>query len=74
MQRRGLNMSKLDNVITLLALGQTLPPKNHDHALTGNRVGQRECHIGPDWLLVYRIHNDVLILELLQTGSHSDLF
>ena len=48
--------------------------KNHDHALTGDWVGHRECHIQPNWLLIYRIEDDVLVLTLARTGSHSDLF
>ena len=57
-----------------LANGETLPPENRDHELTGNWVGHRECHIQPDWLLIYRIENDVLVLTLARTGTHSDLF
>lgn len=57
-----------------LAGGEQLPEKNKDHALTGNWTGHRECHIQPDWLLVYRIENDLLILTLARTGTHSDLF
>jgi len=72
--KRGEDVRLLNAVVDMLAAGQPLPQRNHDHALTGDRIGQRECHIGPDWLLVYRIHENVLILELLQTGTHSDLF
>ena len=57
-----------------LASGEQLPEKNKDHALTGNWVGHRECHIQPDWLLVYRMENDLLVLTLARTGTHSDLF
>ena len=57
-----------------LANGETLPPENRDHELTGNWVGHRECHIQPDWLLIYRIEDDVLVLTLARTGTHSDLF
>ena len=57
-----------------MANGITLDEKNKDHALSGNWVGHRECHILPDWLLIYRIENDVLVLTLLRTGTHSDLF
>ena len=70
----GLNVELLENVIALLAMGEPLPAKNKDHALTGNWVGHRECHILPDWLLVYRIEDDVLVLTLARTGTHSDLF
>ena len=72
--KRGLKIQMLDDVITALAMGETLPEKNRDHALSGNWIGHRECHILPDWLLVYRIEDDVLILTLARTGTHSDLF
>lgn len=72
--KRGLKVELLDNIIVMLANGETLPEKNRDHALTGNWVGFRECHIQPDWLLIYRIENDVLVLTLTRTGTHSDLF
>lgn len=72
--KRGLKIELLERIIMLLAAGETLPEKNKDHALTGNWVGHRECHILPDWLLVYRIEDDVLVLTLTRTGSHSDLF
>ena len=67
-------MNLLKEVITLLAMGETLPEKYKDHALTGNWSEHRECHIQPDWLLIYRIEDDVLVLTLSRTGSHSDLF
>ena len=57
-----------------LAAGQPLPDKNRDHALTGDSIGFRECHIRPDWLLVYRVDGEDLILFLFRTGSHTDLF
>ena len=72
--RRGRKMNLLKEVITLLAMGKPLPEKYKDHALAGNWSGHRECHIQPDWLLVYRIEDDVLVLTLSRTGSHSDLF
>ena len=72
--KRGLKIELLKRVIMLLAVGQSLPEKNKDHALTGNWVGHRECHILPDWLLVYRIEDDVLVLTLTRTGTYSDLF
>ena len=72
--KRGLKIELPEHVVALLAAGEMLPEKNRDHALTGNWVGHRECHILPDWLLVYRIEDDVLILTLTRTGSHSDLF
>ena len=72
--RRGYNISLLTDIIKKLANGEQLPEKNHDHALAGNYVGCRECHITPDWLLIYEISNNELILYLTRTGSHSDLF
>lgn len=72
--KRGLKIELLERVIMLLASGEALPEKNKDHALTDNWVGHRECHILPDWLLVYRVEDDVLVLTLTRTGTHSDLF
>lgn len=72
--RRGLDISKLDDIIGKLARGEPLPPANRDHPLTNNWANHRECHIAPDWLLIYQIHEDVLVLELTRTGTHSDLF
>ena len=72
--KRGLKIRLLEDVVAALAMGEPLPEKYKDHALTGNWVGHRECHIQPDWLLVYRIEDDVLVLALSRTGSHSDLF
>lgn len=72
--KRGLKIDLLEQLVASLADGIALPDKNKDHALTGNWVGHRECHILPDWLLVYRIEDDVLILTLARTGTHSDLF
>ncbi len=72
--KRGLKIELLDEVVALLAMGEPLPERNRDHALTGNWIGHRECHIQPDWLLVYRIEDDVLVLNLTRTGTHSDLF
>lgn len=72
--KRHLDIELLDNVIRILSRGETLPERNKDHALTGEWVGHRECHILPDWLLVYRIEDDVLVLTLSRTGTHSDLF
>lgn len=72
--KRGLKIELLEKVVELLAMGETLPEKNRDHELSGNWVGHRECHIQPDWLLVYRIEDDVLVLTLARTGTHSDLF
>ena len=72
--KRGLNIELLENIIALLSMGEPLPEKNKDHSLTGNWVGHRECHILPDWLLIYRMEDDVLVLTLARTGTHSDLF
>ena len=74
MLRRHLPVEKLHAVVDKLANGEALPPANRDHALTGGWANHRECHITPDWLLIYQIHENVLILELTRTGSHSDLF
>ena len=73
-KKRGLQMELLREVITVLAMGETLPEKNKDHALTGNWIGHRECHILPNWLLVYRLEDEVLVLTLTRTGTHSALF
>jgi mRNA interferase YafQ len=72
--KRGLDINLLDDIIRLLAKGESLPEKNRDHMLSGSWAGHRECHIQSDWLLVYRMENDVLLLILSRTGSHSDLF
>lgn len=72
--KRGLNIELLDNVILALSENQTLPNNYKDHALTGKWKNYHECHIEPDWLLIYRIENDMLILTLSRTGTHSDLF
>ena len=73
-KKRNLNIDLLTDVITKLANGETLPPESHDHGLTGNWIGHRECHIQPNWLLIYHLDNDVLVLSLIRTGTHSDLF
>lgn len=73
-QRRGYNISLLTNIIKKLANGEELPEKNCDHSFSGDYTGCRECHITPDWLLVYEIDNGELILYLTRTGTHSDLF
>ena len=74
MLKRGADLDKLETVVNILAAGETLPPQYRDHALTGDLEGTRDCHITPDWLLLYRIENDVLVLTLTRTGSNSDLF
>ena len=72
--KRGLDDKLLKEVVTILAEGGTLPEKYRDHALSGDYKGCRECHVQPDWLLIYEIINDELVLILNRTGSHSDLF
>lgn len=74
--KRGLDISLLKEVIALLANEQPLPQKYRDHALTSSRnyKNMRECHIQPDWLLVYQISEEKLVLTLIRTGTHSDLF
>ena len=74
MKKRGLDISLLENVIDLLRNGKTLDEKYRDHALSGDFEGFRECHIKPDWLLVYLIENDILTLTMVDTGTHSDIF
>ncbi len=74
MKKRGLDISLLDDVIDQLRQGKQLDKKYHDHNLSGNLSTFRECHIKPDWLLVYLIENDILTLTLVDTGSHSDIF
>jgi mRNA interferase YafQ len=74
MLKRGADIGKLETVVGLLAAGETLPPKYRDHALTGDMAGTRDCHITPDWLLLYRIEEGVLVLALTRTGTHADLF
>lgn len=73
-QKRGYDLEKLTTVIKKLANGETLEAKYRDHQLTGNFGSCRECHIQPDWLLIYEFENEQLILYLSRTGSHSDLF
>lgn len=72
--KRSCDIPKLKKVISMLADGEKLPQKYSDHALKGIFSGYRECHIEPDWLLIYKISEDVLVLSLYRTGSHSDLF
>ena len=73
-QRRGYDLSLLTEILKKLANGESLPEKNRDHLLTGNFSGCRECHITPDWLLVYEIYEEELLLYLTRTGTHRDLF
>lgn len=72
--KRGYDMKKINNVITMLAEEKPLPEKYQDHALKGSWTGYRECHILPDWLLIYSINNNVLLLTVVRSGTHADLF
>lgn len=72
--KRGYRIENFQEVINILAAGEELPPQYKDHPLQGNFKGCRECHIEPDWLLIYKISGDSLILYLMRTGTHSDLF
>ncbi|PNH20823.1 hypothetical protein B6K86_01775 [Lachnospiraceae bacterium] len=74
--KRGCDMEELRKVVTMLANGEVLPEKYRDHDLINSRnyKGTRECHIQPDWLLVYKIAESELVLLLYRTGTHSDLF
>lgn len=74
MKKRGKDLARLESVLNKLAAGEVLPEKNKDHQLRGEWQEFRECHIEPDWLLIYRIENDELILYATATGSHADLF
>jgi mRNA interferase YafQ len=73
-QRRGYDISLLTNVLIKLAAGETLDAVYNDHPLKGKYVGCRECHITPDWLLIYKISGNALFLFLTRTGTHEDLF
>ena len=72
-KKRGYDLALMSVVVAKLQAGEALDAKYKDHSLTGNWKGYRECHILPDWLLVYRIDNDMLMLVLSRTGTHSDL-
>jgi len=75
MQRRGKDMQKLFDILSILARQEQLPERNRDHALVGGHYhGARECHIEPDWLLIYQIIDNELVLLAMETGTHSDLF
>ena len=73
-RKRGKDLSKLVNVLSILSSGQPLPTLFHDHQLSGELRDFRECHIEPDWLLMYRIQEDRLILTATAAGTHADLF
>lgn len=71
-KKRNYNIDLLNAVVNALRIPAALPPKNRDHALKGNYIGRRECHISPDWLLIYRVSGNELYLD--RTGTHTDLF
>lgn len=73
-KKRGYDTRLLEKVIGILAEGKLLPPEYKDHDLSGDYKGCRECHISPDWLLVYEVVEEELLLYLTRTGTHSDLF
>lgn len=73
-RKQDKNLDKLFKAIEILANGDRLDEKYHDHDLTGNYKGVRECHVEPDWLLIYEIRDNVLVLMLYRLGSHSELF
>lgn len=72
-RKQGAELAKIDEVITMLRSGEPLPERNRDHALSGTYHGHRECHIEPDWLLIYRIDSNLLVLTAVRTGFHSEL-
>lgn len=72
--KRGYNPKLLEDVLEILCDQKELPPKYKDHTLIGNYKGYRECHITPDWLLIYKVEEEILTLTLTRTGTHSDLF
>ena len=74
LEKRGKDMSRLFAVVELLRRGEELPAKYCDHALAGDFVGHRDCHIEPDWILIYYKTDETLVLTLTRTGSHADLF
>lgn len=74
LKKRGKDLQKLENILNLLANRETLPDKYNDHQLKGEWRDFRECHVEPDWLLIYRIEEQELILYATATGTHADLF
>ena len=72
--KRGYNISPFEEVLNLLREEKPLPERYNDHSLKGDFTGHRECHITPDWLLIYKKENDMITLSLTRTGTHSDLF
>ncbi len=73
-RRRGWKMALLTDIVRELVAGKKLSEKHRDHDLAGNFAGLRECHIEPDWLLIYEVDRENFILYLVRTGSHSDLY
>ena len=73
-KKRGLDIFLLDSIVDKLLKGIPLDEKHKDHPLKGNWDGFRECHIQPDWLLLYLIEDDILTLTLVETGTHADLY
>lgn len=73
-QKRGLDIEKLKQVLEILVSGFALPEQYENHPLKGNYLGCMECHIQPDWLLIYKIEDEQLLITLVRTGTHSDLF
>ena len=73
LEKRGYDMSLLDEVILKLARGETLPAKYRDHKMHGDKRGYRNCHILNDWVLLYKIDKGILTLILAETGTHSDI-
>ena len=74
MQKRGYDLEKLKTAVRMLCNAESLPEKYKDHLLSGNYAGFRECHIEPDWLLIYKVEEEIITLTLTRTGTHSDLF
>lgn len=72
--KRRYEIILLEEVLNLLIQEKALPEKYLDHPLTGDYTGHRECHLTPDWLLIYKIEKDIMTLSLTRTGTHSDLF
>ena len=74
LKKRGYNLQLLHDLIELLAAGKQLDAQHNDHQLQGKMKDFRECHITSDWLLIYRIDNNIMVLCLMETGTHADLF
>ena len=74
MQKRGANMDKMIAILKKIQAGKKLEKKNKNHGLSGEYAGQLECHIEPDWLLIYKIEKNIETVSLTRTGTHSDLF